>query len=82
MLHAEAAYFEELNCCGSGMFISDPNFFHPGSRVKKIPIQIPDTNLDFFYPSRIPDPGVKKAPDPGSRIRIGNIVNIYKLGDI
>jgi hypothetical protein len=22
-----------------------------------------------FYPSRIPDPGVKKAPDPGSRIR-------------
>jgi hypothetical protein len=25
-----------------------------------------------FYPSRIPDPGVKKAPDPGSRIRIRN----------
>jgi hypothetical protein len=24
-------------CCGSGMFISDPNFFHPGSRDKKIP---------------------------------------------
>jgi hypothetical protein len=20
-------------CCGSGMFIPDPNFFHPGSRV-------------------------------------------------
>jgi hypothetical protein len=29
-------------CCGSGMFIPDPNFFHPGS--------------DFFFPSRIPDP--------------------------
>ncbi len=26
---------------------------------------IPDPDLDF-YPSRIPDPGVKKAPDPGS----------------
>jgi hypothetical protein len=26
-----------------------------------------------FYPSRIPDPGIKKAPDPGSRIRIRNI---------
>jgi hypothetical protein len=26
----------------------------------------PDPDLDFFYPSRIPDPGVKKAPDPGS----------------
>jgi hypothetical protein len=23
-------------CCGSGMFIPDPNFFHHGSRVKKI----------------------------------------------
>ncbi len=26
---------------------------------------IPDMDLDFFYPSRIPDPGFKKAPDPG-----------------
>jgi hypothetical protein len=25
----------------------------------------PDPDLDF-YPSWIPDPGVKKAPDPGS----------------
>jgi hypothetical protein len=24
-------------CCGSGMFIPDPNFFHHGSRVKRIP---------------------------------------------
>jgi hypothetical protein len=31
-------------------------FVHPGSRI---PILI-------FYPSRIPDPRVKKAPDPGS----------------
>jgi hypothetical protein len=28
---------------------------------------IPDTGTDLdFYPSRIPDPGVKKTPDPGS----------------
>jgi hypothetical protein len=26
----------EMQCCGSRMFIPDPNFFHPGSRVKKI----------------------------------------------
>jgi hypothetical protein len=30
--------------------------------------QIPDPEADLL-PSRIPDPGVKKAPNPGSRIR-------------
>ncbi len=35
---------------------------HPGSRIRML----------TFYPSRIPDPGVKKAPDPGSRIGIRN----------
>ncbi len=30
---------------------------HPGSRIRNL----------IFYPSRGPDPGVKKAPDPGSR---------------
>jgi hypothetical protein len=35
---------------------------HPGSRMWML----------TFYPSRIPDEGVKKAPDPGSRIRIRN----------
>jgi hypothetical protein len=29
---------------------------HPGSRIRML----------TFYPSWIPDPGVKKAPDPGS----------------
>jgi hypothetical protein len=29
---------------------------HPGSRIRML----------TFYPFRIPDPGVKKAPDPGS----------------
>ncbi len=32
---------------------------HPGSRIWIL----------TFYPSRIPDPGVKKAPDPESRVR-------------
>jgi hypothetical protein len=25
-------------CCGSGMFIPDPHFFHPGSRIRTFPI--------------------------------------------
>jgi hypothetical protein len=29
------------------------------------------------YPSRIPDPGVKKAPDPGFRIRNTGHQNIF-----
>ncbi len=37
---------------------------HPGSRILM---------LTFSHPgSRIPDPGVKKVPNPGSRIRIRN----------
>jgi hypothetical protein len=30
-----------------------------------------------FYPSRIPDPGVKKALDPGSRSTTLNFWNFY-----
>ena len=33
--------------------------------------RIPDPDADFS-PSRIPDPGVKKVPNSGSRIRIRN----------
>jgi hypothetical protein len=84
-------------CCGSGMFIPDPTFSHPRSRIR--PVSIPNhgsasKNLSIltpkkpkkwflssrkydpccssrirmltFYPSRNPDPGVIKAPDPGS----------------
>jgi hypothetical protein len=32
-----------------------------------------------FYPSRIPDPGVKKAPNPGSRIRNTGILDLQSL---
>jgi hypothetical protein len=30
--------FGNWQCCGSGMFVPDPNFFQSGSRVKKIPV--------------------------------------------
>ncbi len=26
--------YSAVQCCGSGMFIPDPNFFHPGSRIQ------------------------------------------------
>ncbi len=71
------------HCCGSGMFILDPNFFHPVSqiRVKELKYFSPKKWFEssrkydpgwssririlIFYPSRIMDPGGKKAPDPG-----------------
>ncbi len=67
-------------CCGSGMFIPDPNFFHPGSASKNVSIWTQNIRgnmirvvhpgsgfrILIFYSSRIPDLGVKKAPDPGS----------------
>jgi hypothetical protein len=71
------------------MFIPDPTFFHPGSRIlikefkyfnpkkakkwflssKKYDPGCSSRILDpnaYFRPSRIPDQGVKKAPNPGS----------------
>ncbi len=89
-------------CCGSGMFISDPGSqIHgqkgtgsripspdPQQRIYVFLTQIIVTKLleirsdlfiersrvrIYFHPwSRIPDPRAKKAPDPGSRIRIHN----------
>ena len=80
-------------CCGSGMFIPDPTFFHPGSRIlikefkyfnpkKKQKIWswlfIPDPGSGCWL-SPIPDPESRgqKAPNPGSRIRIRNTA--YKI---
>ena len=50
-------------------FLSSKKYDHPGSLI-------PDQDADFL-PNRDPgsqilDPGVKKAPNPGSRIRIRN----------
>ncbi len=41
---------------------------------------IPDPDPDFFPPSRIPDPGVKKAPDPGSgsATLLWCVFNVYR----
>jgi hypothetical protein len=39
------------------------------TRLSKIWVWDPGSGKNIF---RIPDPGVKKAPDHGSRIRIGN----------
>jgi hypothetical protein len=45
-------YFFPKNC----FFLSSRKYEHPGSRIRIL----------SFYPSQSPDPGVKKAPNPGS----------------
>jgi hypothetical protein len=59
-------WLKGLKCYGSGMFIPDPNFFHPGSRVKKMPGS-GDPDLDILP---IPDSGSRGQKGTGSRIRI------------
>ncbi len=72
-------------CCGSGMFIPDPGsrirvkkikYFNPQKMVSKLSeIWSGLSWLVLTNPgSRLPDPGVKQAQDPGSRIRIRNTV--------
>jgi hypothetical protein len=53
------------------MFIPNPNFFHPGKNLfpssrKYDPSCSSRIRILIFYLSRIPDPGVKNPPDPGS----------------
>jgi hypothetical protein len=43
---------------------TDTNKFPEKEKPKRNNIW--DETMLTFYPSRIPDPGVKKAPDPGS----------------
>ncbi len=61
---------------GSGMFIPDLNFFHPGSKVKefiqKIVSKLSEIRTLIFYSSRIPGPGSRGQKGTGSRIRIRN----------
>ncbi len=51
-----------------------------GTKLSKIGVWDPGSEIrdpeKTYSGSRIPDPGVKKAPDPGSRIRIRN-TNLY-----
>ena len=44
---------------------------HPGSRIQML----------TFYPSWIPDPGVKKAPDPGSGSATLNVTKKNQFSD-
>jgi len=52
-------------CCGSGMFIPDPTFFHPGSRIRTVSIPDPGSsskNLSIWVKKHpIPDPGSGSA---------------------
>jgi hypothetical protein len=58
---------------GSRIRIEEFKYFNPKKMVSKLlkydPGCSPLIRILIFYPSQIPDPGVKKAPDPGSRIR-------------
>jgi hypothetical protein len=75
-------------CCGSGMFMPDPGseFFHPGSRVKKIPDphrRLYSRKNDLGCPSRSVSgffffhPVSRGQKSTGSRIRIRNTVLGY-----
>jgi hypothetical protein len=72
-----SSYFQK-QCCGSGMFIPDPTFFHPGSRIPDPNFSIPDPGSririkefqsfnpkKWFLSSRKYDPGCSsRIPDP------------------
>jgi hypothetical protein len=53
------------HCCGSGMFIPDPNFFHPGSEL--FPSRI---RIKYFNPKKSFLSSQKYDPGCSSRIRI------------
>ncbi len=75
--------FRSKQCCGCGMFIPDPTFFHPGSRIrivsipdsgsasKNLSILTPKKPKKWFLSSRKYDPGCS------SRIRGFRIVTFY-----
>ncbi len=88
-------------CCGSGMFIPDPgsdffpsrimdpNFFHPGSRIRiKVckfkKMVLSSRKYDPGCSSRIrmtdPDPDFLPIPDPGSRGQKGTGTGIWDPG--
>jgi hypothetical protein len=62
------------NCFHPGSWIPDPHkrlkYFNPKKRFlssRKYDLNcLSRIRVLTFYPSRIPDPGVQKAPDPGS----------------
>jgi hypothetical protein len=42
-----------IQCCGSGMLIPDPNFFHPRSRVKIAPNTVSELAKKVFLTQRV-----------------------------
>jgi hypothetical protein len=54
---SESGSISQKQCGGSGMFIPDPDFTHPGSRISDPGSRIPDLG------SRISDPG-SRIPGP------------------
>ncbi len=70
-IHNTASLFQ---CCGSGMFIPDPNFFHPGSRIRikefkfstqKIVHKLTEIWSGLFIPD--PDPDFYPSRIQGSK---------------
>jgi hypothetical protein len=59
---------KKFQCCGSGMFIPDPTFFHPKSRIRTVSIPDPHQRINpkkWFLSSRKYDPGCSsRIPDP------------------
>ncbi len=68
-------------CCGSGMFIPDPTFFHPGSRIRTVSIPDPGSsskNLSILTQkkSKKYDPGCSsRIPDPDADFLPSRIPN-------
>ncbi len=65
-----------VQCCGSGMFIPDPNFFHPGSRIhikvfqpQKIVSKLSEIWSGLFIPNPDPGSGSWFFFHPGSQIQ-------------
>jgi hypothetical protein len=74
---SEVGFRAFFQCCGSGMFIPDPNFFHPASRIrikefkhfnpKKLFLRSRKYDPGCWSRSRIwdSDPDFLPIPDPG-----------------
>jgi hypothetical protein len=59
---------ETFQCCGSGMFIPDPTFFHPGSELSPSRIRIKE--FKYFIPKKWFLSSKKYDPGCSSRIRM------------
>jgi hypothetical protein len=66
--------FLKIQCCGSGMFIPDPIFFHPGSELSLSRIRIKEFKYfnpkKWFLSSRKYDPGCPSRIQGSKRQRI------------